>query len=89
MKIFVYKVIFIMVCIFFLFNFTIGYQIRKVENRIINISSTEKISKIKEKLKKEMNSAVKKDKIFKEDDKLLIKKLIKKIILELELNQIN
>lgn len=78
-----------MVCIFFLFNFTIGYQIRKVENRIINISSTEKISKIKEKLKKEMNSAVKKDKIFKEDDKLLIKKLIKKIILELELNQIN
>jgi hypothetical protein len=89
MKIFVYKVIFIMVCIFFLFNFTIGYQIRKVENRIINISSTEKISKIKEKLKKEMNSAVKKDKIFKEDDKLLIKRLIKKIILELELNQIN
>ena len=89
MKIFVYKVIFIMVCIFFLFNFTIGYQIRKVENRITNISSTEKISKIKEKLKKEMNSAVKKDKIFKEDDKLLIKKLIKKIILELELNQIN
>lgn len=78
-----------MVCIFFLFNFTIGYQIRKVENRIINISSTEKISKIKEKLKKEMNSAVKKDKIFKEDDKLLIKRLIKKIILELELNQIN
>jgi predicted PurR-regulated permease PerM len=89
MKIFVYKVIFIMVCIFFLFNFTIGYQIRKVENRITNISSTEKISKIKEKLKKEMNSAVKKDKIFKEDDKLLIKRLIKKIILELELNQIN
>lgn len=78
-----------MVCIFFLFNFTIGYQIRKVENRITNISSTEKISKIKEKLKKEMNSAVKKDKIFKEDDKLLIKRLIKKIILELELNQIN
>ena len=89
MKIFVYKVIFIMVCIFFLFNFTIGYQIRKVENRITNISSTEKISKIKEKLKKEMNSAVKKDKIFKEDDKLLIKKLIKKIILELELKKIN
>ena len=78
-----------MVCIFFLFNLTIGYQIRKVENRITNISSTEKISKIKEKLKKEMNSAVKKDKIFKEDDKLLIKRLIKKIILELELNQIN
>lgn len=89
MKIFVYKVIFTMICIFFLFNFTIGYQIRKIENRILNISSTEKISKLKEKLKKEMNSAIKKDKIFKDEDKLLIKKLIKKVILELELNQIN
>ena len=78
-----------MICIFFLFNFTIGYQIRKIENRILNISSTEKISKLKEKLKKEMNSAIKKDKIFKDEDKLLIKKLIKKVILELELNQIN
>ena len=37
MKIFVYKVIFTMICIFFLFNFTIGYQIRKIENRILNI----------------------------------------------------
>ena len=89
MKIFVYKVIFTMICIFFLFNFTIGYQIRKIENRILNISSTEKISKLKEKLKKEMNSAIKKDKIFKDEDKLLIKKLIKKVILELELDKSN
>jgi len=89
MKIFVYKVIFVVVCIFFLFNFTIGYQIRKIENKILNISSTEKISKLKEKLKKEMNSALKKDKIFKDEDKLLIKNLIKKVILELELDKSN
>ena len=65
------------------------FAILEMQNRILNISSTEKISKLKEKLKKEMNSAIKKDKIFKDEDKLLIKKLIKKVILELELNQIN
>jgi len=89
MKIFVYKVIFVMVCIFFLFNFTIGYQIRNIENKISNISSTEKIHAFKAKLRKEMNSGLKKDKIFNDKDRLLIKKFIKKVILELELNQIN
>jgi len=34
-----------------------------------------------------MNSAIKKDKIFNEKDKLLINKFINKIILELELNK--
>ena len=86
MKIFVYKVIFIMVCLFFLFIFTIGHQIRKIENKILSVSSTEQIYKFKEKLRKEMNSALKKDRIFKEEDKILIQNVIKKVILELELN---
>ena len=42
--------------------------------------------KFKEKLRKEMNSALKKDRIFKEEDKILIQNVIKKVILELELN---
>ena len=87
MKIFVYKVVFVMISLFFLFNFTIGYQIRKIEDKIINVSSAEQINNIKEKLRKEMNSAINKDKIFNEDDKLLINRFIKKIILELELNK--
>lgn len=86
MKIFVYKVTFIVVALFFLFNFTVGYQIRKIEDKITNISSAEQINNIKSKLRKEMNSAIKKDKIFNEEDKLLINKFIKKVILELELN---
>ena len=86
MKIFVYKVIFVMVCLFFLFNFTIGYQIRKIENNISSINSTEKIHNFKEKIRKEMNSGLKKEKIFKDEDRLLIKNFIKKVILELELN---
>ena len=39
MKIFAYKVIFVLVGLFLLFNFTIGYQIRKIENKIANLSS--------------------------------------------------
>ncbi|OUV59913.1 MAG: hypothetical protein CBC88_03535 [Candidatus Pelagibacter sp. TMED128] len=87
MKIFVYKVVFIMISLFFLFNFTVGYQIRKIEDKIININSAEQINNIKAKLRKEMNSAINKDKIFNEDDKLLINRFIKKIILELELDK--
>ena len=70
MKIFVYKVVFVMISLFFLFNFTIGYQIRKIEDKIINVSSAEQINNIKEKLRKEMNSAINKDKIFNEKKKL-------------------
>ena len=87
MKIFVYKVVFIMISLFFLFNFIVGYQIRKIEDKIININSAEQINNIKAKLRKEMNSAINKDKIFNEDDKLLINRFIKKIILELELDK--
>ena len=87
MKIFVYKVVFIMISLFFLFNLTVGYQIRKIEDKITNISSDEKINNIKTKIRKEMNSAIKKDKILNEKDKLLINKFINKIILELELNK--
>ena len=87
MKIFVYKVVFIMIALFFLFNFTVGYQIRKVEDKIINVSSAEQINNIKAKIRKEMNSAIKKDKIFNEEDKILINNFINKIILELELNK--
>ena len=89
MKIFVYKVIFVMVSLFFLFNFTIGYQIRKIENKISNISSKKNISVLKKKLKEEITNGVKKDKIFKEDERILIKKFINKIISELELNKID
>ena len=87
MKIFVYKVVFIMIALFFLFNFTVGYQIRKVEDKITNVSSAEQINNIKAKIRKEMNSAIKKDKIFNEEDKLLINNFINKLILELELNK--
>ena len=89
MKIFAYKVIFILVGLFLLFNFTIGYQIRKIENKIANLSSEKQIIILKEKIKKEIQSGLKKDKILKEEERILISNFIKKIVKELELDQIN
>ena len=83
MKIFVYKTIFVMVCLFFLFNFTVGYQIRKIENKIENISSKEQIEIIKNKIRDEIREGLKKEKIMSEEDRILIGNFIKKIINEL------
>lgn len=85
MKIFVYKVIFIMICLFFLFNFTIGYQIRKIENNIENISSKEQITNIKGKIREELKNGLKKERILNDEDRVLISNFLKKIINELEL----
>ena len=85
MRLFVYKTLFVFFCLFLLFNLTIGYQIRKIENSIQNISSKEKIESLKEKIRKEMKSGIDKENIFKNEDRILIKKFLKKIIEELEL----
>ena len=89
MKIFVYKIIVLMVSLFFLFNFTIGYQIRKIEDKVTNLSSKDKIEEIKIKLKKEIQSGLEKDKIFNEEERILLRDFLEKIVTELELNKIN
>jgi len=89
MKIFVYKIIVLMVSLFLLFNFTIGYQIRKIEDKVTNLSSKDKIEEIKIKLKKEIQSGLEKDKIFNEEEKILLRDFLEKIVTELELNKIN
>ena len=89
MKIFVYKVVFLMFSLFLLFNFTIGYQVRKIEDKILNISSKNKIEEFKVKLKKEIKSGLEKENIFKDDEKELIRDFLQKIILELELEKTN
>jgi hypothetical protein len=89
MKIFVYKIIVLMVSLFLLFNFTIGYQIRKIEDKVTNLSSKDKIEEIKIKLKKEIQSGLEKDKIFNEEERILLRDFLEKIVTELELNKIN
>lgn len=89
MKIFVYKIIVLMVSLFLLFNFTIGYQIRKIEDKVTNLSSKDKIEEIKIKLKEEIQSGLEKDEIFNEEERILLRDFIEKIVTELELNKIN
>tara|TARA_B100001057_G_scaffold384216_1_gene390626 strand:+ start:2583 stop:2816 length:234 start_codon:yes stop_codon:yes gene_type:complete len=76
-----------MFSLFLLFNFTIGYQVRKIEDKILNLSSKEKIEELKVKLKKELISGLEKENIFKKDEKELIRKFLQKISTELELNK--
>ena len=89
MKIFVYKIIVLMVSLFLLFNFTIGYQIRKIEDKVTNLSSKDKIEEIKIKLKEEIQSGLEKDEIFNEEERILLRDFLEKIVTELELNKIN
>ena len=78
-----------MVSLFLLFNFTIGYQIRKIEDKVTNLSSKDKIEEIKIKLKKEIQSGLEKDKIFNEEERILLRDFLEKIVTELELSKIN
>ena len=83
MKYYVYKVLFFFLCLFLLFQFTIGIQIRSIKNKIENLGSKETSTKIKEKIREEIKDGLKKDRILSTEDALLIKKFIDKITKEI------
>ena len=84
MRIFVYKTIFLSLVIFLLFQLTIGVKIRQFEERLNNLKSKENIEVVKNKIRKEMRSAVKKERILNEEDALLIKQFLNKINSEIK-----
>ena len=84
MKSFVYKTIFLSLVIFLLFQLTIGVKIRQFEERLNNLKSKENIEVVKNKIRKEMRSAVKKERILNEEDALLIKQFLNKINFEIK-----
>lgn len=79
MKIFIYKTLFVLICIYFLFELTIGNQIRKFENKINLLTSKENINKVKQKIRKEVKDSLNKDRILDKEDAELIKKFLEKI----------
>tara|TARA_B100001123_G_C14799569_1_gene823842 strand:- start:86 stop:343 length:258 start_codon:yes stop_codon:yes gene_type:complete len=83
MKIFVYKTLFVMVCVFLLFQLTIGSEIRKLNNEIEKIKSKENVEMIKNKLRKELKNAVNKEQYLSPEDAKLIKEFLNKIDKEL------
>ena len=83
MKIFVYKVLFIFVCIFLLFQLTIGVKIKQFERELDNFKSKENIENIKNKIRKELRNAVEKENYLSDDDAKLINEFINKLKQEL------
>mgnify|MGYP001162226743 CR=1 FL=1 len=89
MKIFLVKSIIVFFGIFFLFHVTIGSQLESFKDSLDTFSSKEKRDVLKEKIKNEMKKGIEKENYFKEDEKVLISKFLKKIFKELELMENN
>ncbi len=86
MKIFVYKSLFIFICIFILFQLTVGYQIKSFEKNLDSLTSKKNIELFKNKLREEINNAVKKEQYLDANDAKLIGQFIKKIQKEINLS---
>ena len=84
MKIFIYKTLFAILCVYLLFEFTVASKIRYIESRINNFYSKENISSVKDKIREEMRAAVNNDVYLNPEDAELIVKFLEKIQNELD-----
>ena len=83
MKTFVYKTLFIFVCIFLLFQLTIGVKLKQLNKELAELKSKKNIEIIKDKLRKELRSAIDKENYLSPDDAKLINEFINKLKKEL------
>ena len=83
MKTFVYKTLFIFVCIFLLFQLTIGAKLKQLNKELAELKSKKNIEIIKDKLRKELRSAIDKENYLSPDDAKLINEFINKLKKEL------
>ena len=84
MRIYIYKVIIFVVAIFFLYQLTIGYTIHNFQKKIFSSLDRETSVKIKDKIRHELESSLKKDNILKKEDAILLKSFLDKISSELK-----
>ncbi len=83
MKTFVYKTLFIFVCIFILFQLTIGVKLKQLNNELAKLKSKQNIEIIKDKLRDELKNAISKENYLSSDDAKLINEFINKLKKEL------
>ena len=83
MRIFVYKTLFIFVCIFLLFQFTIGVKLKQLNNELTKFKSKKNIEIIKDKIRDELKNAISKENYLTPDDAKLINEFINKLKKEL------
>ena len=83
MKTFVYKTLFIFVCIFLLFQLTIGVKLKQLNNELTKFKSKKNIEIIKDKIRDELKNAISKKNYLTPDDAKLINEFINKLKKEL------
>ena len=86
MRQFILKTCVIVLAVYILFQFTLGYRIDSNTSKIKLISNQQQRIEIKEKIFNEMKKGIEKDNIFSDQERLVLSNFIKKILLELELN---
>tara|TARA_Y100000741_G_C17824286_1_gene383560 strand:+ start:251 stop:508 length:258 start_codon:yes stop_codon:yes gene_type:complete len=83
MKIFIYKSLIVFFLFILAFNLTISYKLRSYEKDLKALVSENSKERFKNKIKDEMNKAIKKEKYFTEEEKNLINSFLNKIKEEL------
>jgi hypothetical protein len=84
MRIFIYKSIILIFLLYILFEFTIGLQLRRFDQKINEFLSKEKLYEFNVKLRKELKNLADKERIFTKEDAELLKIILKKVKKELE-----
>ena len=83
MKLFIYKTLIVIFALYVLFEFTIGLEIKRVQNNINLLNSERGRNEILNKVRKEIQRANKKENILSTEDKKLLSDFINKITNEL------
>ena len=86
MKIFIYKSMIVSVLAIVIFKVTIGSAIKNYEKKIYESFNKEKIEYFKDKIRGELNNALKKENYLKKEDAILINKFLSKIKKEISSN---
>ena len=79
MKIFIYKSLIVFFLVLVLFKITVGSLVNNYEKKISLILSKENLKGIENKLKREMQAGINKDKILDPEDAKLLNNFFKKI----------
>ena len=79
MRIFVYKTIFVILCVYLLYQITIGRKIQHFEHQIKSLTTDQRREMVRDKIREEKKKANNKEKILNDEDKELLKEFISKI----------
>ena len=84
MKSFIYKIIVVVIATILVYEFTIGKKISEFGNRIDGISSKEGRKNTVNKLREEIEKAIKKERYLSKEDAKLIGEFIRKVQKEIQ-----